>query len=116
MFTLPRPSLNESSEGFCVEVLGQTRLGYREKSCHLLLESQVVTGRSGVAVYKDKIEKSDPPYDRVPILDSDREQIFLPLTRFRSRCDMNVIDSRVTQTSMFQREASLTLATNRLMT
>jgi Immunity protein 74 len=77
MFTSPRPNLCESSEGFSVEVLGRTGLRYCERGrhMHMFVDSEVLTGPSGMAVYKDTIQKWDPPYDKVPIIDSDRDRI-----------------------------------------
>ena len=75
MFTSPRPNLYESSDGFSVEVLGHTGLQYREAGRRMFVDSEVLTGASGMAVYKDTIQKWDPPYDNVPVTDSDRGRI-----------------------------------------
>ena len=65
MFTSSRPDLYESSDGFSVEVLGRTGLRYREEGRQMFVDSEVLTGPSGMAVYKDTIQKWDPPYDNV---------------------------------------------------
>jgi len=58
-----------------VEVLGRTGLRYREAGRQMFVDSEVLTGPSGMAVYKDTIQKWDPPYDNVPVTDSDRDRI-----------------------------------------
>jgi hypothetical protein len=75
MFTSPRPNLYESSEGFSVEVLGRTGLRYREADREMFVDSAVLTGSSGLAVYKDTIQRWEPPYDNAPVTDSDRDRI-----------------------------------------
>ena len=46
MFTSHRPNLYESSDGFPMEVLGRTGLGYREGERQMFVDSQVLTGPS----------------------------------------------------------------------
>ena len=75
MFTSQGPNLYKSSDGFSVEVLGRTGLRYREEGRQMFVDSEVVTGPSGMTVYKDTIQKWDPPYDSVPVTDSDRDRI-----------------------------------------
>jgi hypothetical protein len=75
MFTSPRPNLYESSEGFSVEVLGRTGLRYREADREMFVDSEVLTGSSGLAVYKDTIQRWDPPYENVSVTDSDRDRV-----------------------------------------
>jgi hypothetical protein len=72
---LTRPNLYESSNGFSVEVLGRTGLRYREERRQMFVDSEVLIGTSGIAVYKDTIRKWDPPYNNVPVTDSDRDRI-----------------------------------------
>jgi len=75
MFTSHRPNLYESSDGVSVEVLGRTGLRYSEGKRQMFVDSEVLTGRSGMAVYKDTLQKWDPPYENVPVTDSDRDRI-----------------------------------------
>ena len=75
MFTSPRPNLYESSDGFSVEVLGRTGLRYRERGRQMFVDSEVLTGPSGMALYKDTIEKWDSPHEDVAMTDSDRARI-----------------------------------------
>jgi immunity protein 74 of polymorphic toxin system len=86
MFTSPRPNLYESSEGFSVEVLGCTGLRYREAGRQMFVDSEVLAGPSAVAVYKETIQNWDPPYDNVPVTDSDRDRILSNIRNaFRSQ-------------------------------
>jgi hypothetical protein len=75
MFTTPRPNLYESSDGFSVEVLGRTGLRYREAERQMFVDSEVLTGPSGMAIYKDSIEKWDSPHEHVLVMSSDRSRI-----------------------------------------
>src|SRR5690242_1515889 len=75
MATSARPNLYESSDGFSVEVLGQTGLRYCEAGRQMFIDSEMLTGPSAMAVYKDTIQKWDPPYENVLITDSDRDRI-----------------------------------------
>jgi hypothetical protein len=75
MFISSRSNVYESSDGFSVEVLGRTGLRYREAGRQMFVDSEVLTGPSGMAVYKDSIQKWDPPYDNVPVTNSDRDRI-----------------------------------------
>jgi Immunity protein 74 len=70
-----RPNLYESFDGFSVEVLGRTGLRYCEGGRQMFVDSEVLTGPSGMAVYKGTIQKWDPPYDNVPVTHSDRDRI-----------------------------------------
>jgi len=74
MFTMPRPNLYVSSDGFSVEVLGQTGLAYREANRKMFIDSEVLSGAAGMVVYRDTIRRWNPPYGEV-ISDSDRERI-----------------------------------------
>ena len=86
MFTSPRPNLYENSGGFSVEVLGRTGLRYSESGRQMFVDSEVVTGPSGMAVYKDTMQKWDPPYDSFPVTDSDRDRVLKNITdAFRSQ-------------------------------
>ena len=75
MFTSPRPNLYKSSDGFSVEVLGRTGLRYCEADRHMFVDSEVLTGPSAMAIYKDTIQEWDPPCENVPITASDRIRI-----------------------------------------
>ena len=75
MLTSPRPNVYESSDGFSVEVLGRTGLPYRESGRQMFVDSEVSTGPSGMAVYKDTVRTWDPSYDNIPVTDSDRDRI-----------------------------------------
>jgi len=51
----------ESSDGFSVEVLGRTGLRDREAGLGDVCTSEVLSGLSGMAVYKHTIQKWDLP-------------------------------------------------------
>ena len=75
MFTTPRPNLFESSEGFSVEVLGRTGLCYRENGRQMFVDSEVLTGSSGMMIYRESVGKWDPPHGNISITESDRARI-----------------------------------------
>lgn len=74
MFTTPRPNLYVSSDGYSVEVLGQTGLVYREAGREMFVDSEILAGPAGMVVYRDTINHWNPPHDEV-INDSERERI-----------------------------------------
>src|SRR4029453_14225521 len=98
ILTSPRLNLYESSDGFSVELLGRTGLRYREAGRQMFVDSEVLTGQSGIAVYKDKVQTWDPPHDNVPVTDSDRGRILNNIRdAFRSEgfeIDVILADSR----------------------
>ncbi len=57
-----------------MEVLGQTGLRYREGNRATFIDSEVLTGSAGMAVYRDTISKWDPPYAEA-INEAERERI-----------------------------------------
>ena len=75
MFTTPSPNLFESSDGFSVEVLGQTGLCYREGNRKMFIDSEVLTGATGMVVYRDTISKWDMPHGADVIEEAERERI-----------------------------------------
>jgi len=86
MFTSQGPNLYKSSGGFSVEVLGRTGLRYGEANRQMFVDSEVLTGPCGMAVYKDTIRKWDSPNDSVPVTDSDRDRILKNIREaFRSQ-------------------------------
>ena len=93
MFTSQGPNLYNSSDGFSVEVLGRTGLRCGQANRQMFVDSEVLTGPSGMAVYKDTIQKWDPPYENVSVLDSDRDRILNNIREaFRSQgFEINVI-------------------------
>jgi hypothetical protein len=56
MFTSQGPNLYKSSDGFSVEVLGRTGLRYGEANRQMFVDSEVLTGPCGMAVYKRQYE------------------------------------------------------------
>ena len=57
----------------------RTRVSFIEhdlrRSTRVVSSRRALIGLSGTAVYKDTIQKGDPPYDNVPVTDSDRDRI-----------------------------------------
>jgi hypothetical protein len=75
MFTSTRPNLYESSDGFSVEVLGPTGLCYREGDRKMFVDSEVVAGPSGLAIYRGSIERWDAPHEAHIVSAVERERI-----------------------------------------
>lgn len=75
MFTSPRPNLFESSDGFSVEVLGRTGLCYREGKRTMFVDSEVLAGPSGMAVYRESLIRWDPPTETEAIGEAEQERI-----------------------------------------
>jgi hypothetical protein len=51
--------MGPDAPGQTVEVLGRTGLRYREADRQMFVDSEVLTGPSGMAVYKDTMQKWD---------------------------------------------------------
>lgn len=75
MFTSPRPNFYESSDGFSVEVLGQTGLAYREPGRRMFVDAEVVMGSSGLMLYRDSISRWDAPNEADPVDAAERQRI-----------------------------------------
>jgi len=75
MFSSPRLNVYESDEGFAVEVLGRTGLRYTEGPKSLRIDSEVLSGPHGMAVYKSSIKAWDPPYNDESIDTVKRDEI-----------------------------------------
>ena len=41
----------------------------------MFVDSEVLTGQSGMAVYKETIQRWDAPHENVPVTESDRARI-----------------------------------------
>ncbi len=74
-FTTPRPNFYESSECFSIEVVGRTGLVYREGGREMFIDSEVLTGPTGLVVYRDTIARWRPPHDAKAIDEAERERI-----------------------------------------
>lgn len=73
MFSIPRPNLIESSDGFCVEVLGRTGILYMEGEKVVRIDSEVLAGPSGLVIYTDSINAwSEPNHMLLSQLDRER--------------------------------------------
>ncbi|KPL89279.1 Imm74 family immunity protein [Ardenticatena maritima] len=61
MFTIPRPNVIQSSEGFTVEVVGRSRILYTEPGKKLFIDAELLAGPSGLVIYTDSINTWDAP-------------------------------------------------------
>lgn len=85
MFSIPRVNVIESDEGFSVEVLGRTGLRYTEGERTLFVDSEVLMGPSGLAVFSDSISRWESPEDQ-EISDEEKRRILDNIRRaFRFR-------------------------------
>lgn len=75
MFKTPRPNVIESDEGFSVEVLGRTGLSYTEGTKKLKVDSELLAGPSGLAIYRNSIRSWNPPHDNDLIDENERDRI-----------------------------------------
>ena len=86
MFSIPRINVIESDTGFSVEVLGRAGIRYAEDGKSMFIDSEVLAGPSGMAIYPDSITKWDEPYAALPVSAEDRQRILANLQdafRFR---------------------------------
>lgn len=75
MFTLSGPDTVVSDQGFSVTVLGRTGLRYVEGDKVLRIDSEVLAGPAGMAVYTRSIRTWDAPHDETPIDDTTRARV-----------------------------------------
>ena len=75
MFSIPRPNVIESTDGFSVEVLGRTGLLYIEAGKSMRIDSEVLAGPSGIVIYTDSIKHWAEPNHIEPFSDQDRQRI-----------------------------------------
>jgi len=81
MFKIPRVNVIESDEGFSVEIVGRAGLLYTEGDKSLRVDSEVLTGSSGLVVYKKSIRAWAPPRDNEAIGDDKRDTIIENIRR-----------------------------------
>lgn len=74
-FYVPRPNVYECSDGYAVEILGQTGLAYREQGKCMFVDSEVLMPPAGILVYQDTIGRWQPPHERQTLSPSDRARI-----------------------------------------
>ena len=75
MFFIPRVNVVESDQGFSVEVLGRSGVRYVEGGCSLLIDSELLNGPDGIAIYSSSIKTWDVPNTHEPIDPSDKARI-----------------------------------------
>lgn len=80
-FWKPRTNVVESSLGFSTKVLGRTGMLYTANGRSLHLYSEVLAIPNAIAIWRNSIERWDPPNDGEPISDQDREQIIQNIQR-----------------------------------
>ena len=86
MFVIPRVNVIQSDEGFSVEVLGRIGLLYTEGFKSLDIDSEVLAGPAGLAIYKDSIKSWNPPHEGETIDEAKRDAIVENIRRaFRFR-------------------------------
>ncbi len=75
MISSPQPNLYVSDEGFSVEVLGRAGLMYRQGDREAEVDSEVLLGPSGMAVYPESIREWETPSGKIPITDDEKKVI-----------------------------------------
>ena len=75
MYTSPRPNLYVSSDGYSVEVLGQTGLRYREAGRSAFIDSEVLAGPTGMLIYADSIAAWESSEGPTPVTEAERDHI-----------------------------------------
>jgi hypothetical protein len=75
MFSVPRVNVIESDAGFSVEVLGRTGLRYVEGAKVMRMDSEVLEGPSGLAIYSSSIKRWDPPHSAETIDEETKTRI-----------------------------------------
>ncbi len=81
MFKKHHPNLIESDEGYKVEVLGRTGILYTEDQRRLFIDSEVLLGPSGMAIYAYSIKAWEPPFDNEEIDESKKLSIIENIRR-----------------------------------
>lgn len=75
MFSIPRPNVILSSSGFSVEVLGRTGIIYAEGHRSIKIDSEVLAGPSGMAIYTDSINHWEEPHRLEQFNEFDRRRV-----------------------------------------
>ena len=81
MFTVPRPNLIVSSEGFSVEVIGRSQILYREAGRVLNIEAELLATPRTIALYTSSIIAWAPPHDRDELSAAERARVVDNITR-----------------------------------
>jgi hypothetical protein len=86
MFRIPSVNVIESDEGFSVEVVDRTEVLYTEDNRKLQIDSELLAGPSGLAIYRSSIVSWAPPHNDETIDENKREEIIDNIRRaFRFR-------------------------------
>jgi hypothetical protein len=80
-FFAPRVNVIESTEGFSVEMLGRTGLRYMEGERALFIDSEILSGRAGIAAYQGSIVAWQPPHDSEALEAAEKDRIIANVRR-----------------------------------
>jgi hypothetical protein len=75
MFTKIGPNTVSSDEGWQVEVLGRTGIRYTENGRAMKIDSEVLAGPAGMAIYSASIRSWLPPHQGEPVDEITRTRI-----------------------------------------
>lgn len=91
MFTVLRPNVVYSDEGFSVEIFLPSGLLYTEGLRHLHVNSEVIGMPTGLAIYKNSIKSWAPPNDSEVIDEAKREAIIDNISRVLRYLKLDVL-------------------------
>ena len=74
-YSRPKPNLYVSSDGFSVEVLGQTGLWYSTNGKRAFVDSEVLVAPAGILVYRESILRWESQSGSEVVSEEEREQI-----------------------------------------
>lgn len=74
-YSRPSPNLYVCSDGYSVEVLGQTGLAYREKQRCMFIDSEVLMPPAGIVIYRDTVGRWLPPNQEESVSSDERQRI-----------------------------------------
>ncbi len=80
MFTIPRPNVVMSDEGFSVEILGRTGVRYEDNIGSVTVDGEMLVGPSGFMIYRDSI-KSTLPIPAAPLNNARQDEIIKNIQR-----------------------------------
>jgi hypothetical protein len=75
MLFVPRPNVIDNDAGFSVEMLGRTGLRYVENAKAVRIDSEVLAGPNGLAIYSSSITHWDPPHSAEAIDEETKRRI-----------------------------------------
>lgn len=81
MFTKSSPNTIVSDEGWQVKLLGRSGILYSESARSMKIDSEVLSGTAGLAVYSYSIQRWLPPNEQDALDDADKTRIIDNLRR-----------------------------------